>query len=70
MGQKASKMSKKAVSSLLQLPAPLPARAAGTRRSRVRHTRNAFSYLEMELQKYAAERATEGVPSEVMECET
>ena len=26
--------------------------------------------LEMELRKYAAERATEGVPSEVMEFET
>ncbi|EOD25020.1 hypothetical protein EMIHUDRAFT_237969 [Emiliania huxleyi CCMP1516] len=54
---KASKMSEKAC--LEFVAAPQPARAAGTHRSRVRHTR-----------KYAAERATDGVPAAVMECET
>ena len=63
--------------------APQPARAAGTHRSRVLHTRWTPPSVQNQLEwvgstpysrcsghKLAAERATDGVPSEVMECET
>ena len=81
MGQKRRKCPKKAC--LEFVSAPQPARAAGTHRSRVLHTRWTPPSVQNQLEwvgstpysrcsghKLAAERATEGVPAEVMECET
>ena len=81
IGQKRRKCPKKAC--LEFVAAPQPARAAGTHRSRVRHTQWTPPSVPNQLEsagstpcslwgcnKLAAERATDGVPAEVMECET
>ena len=80
-GPKASKMSQKAC--LEFVSAPQPARAAGTHRSRVLHTRWTPPSVQNQLEwvgstpysrcsghKLAAERATDGVLAEVVEFET
>ena len=81
MGQKRRKCPKKAC--LEFVAAPEPARAARTHRSRVRRTPwhpgsapnrpDRIGSMPRSLwscHKLAAERATDGVPAEVMECET
>ena len=80
MGQKRRKYPKKV---LFFVTAPQPARAAGKHRSRVGgtpwHPVSAANRPDRTgsmprslwgCHKVAAERATEGVPAEVMECET